>query len=223
MERILFELTGHYAGKSVVLSGKEFRDGYCEVWCQAENAPFVKRSLSHYAAFPVPSLELEEAKKRDYENGLRNQASTAERDRKPAEVQSVHEPSSEVPAPQSSDDGSADAQPETWGAGLLPEGDGHEDPRIPEVTGEIDFRLKEVIQSLDPEEEDHWTAEGLPSIEAVEKAFGNNLTREELNISGQGWNRALARKKNEELAAELAEKPAPKKRGRPKKTEEVAG
>ena len=97
MERILFELAGHYAGQNIVLNGHEFREGFSEVWCQAEHAPFVKRALAHYQAFPVPSLELEAAKKRDLENGLRNQTSTGTGGRAAAKVQSVHEPTSTGP------------------------------------------------------------------------------------------------------------------------------
>lgn len=215
MERTVFILAGHYASKSVVLNGHTFIEGKCEVICPGDVVPFVKRSLASYQAYPDRSYELEAAQKRDVENGIRNNFDPHTRSRLPEEVQSLHKPSSGGSAQESADDRGTNATTDAGDTGLRPEGNGLENPRIPEVTSEIDYRLKEIIESLDPNEEGHWTSEGLPSIDAVESAFGPNLTREDIMVSGEGWNRTQALEKQVF--------PVKKKAGRPKKTKEVAG
>jgi len=215
MERTIFVLAGHYADKSVVLNGHEFVEGKCEVWCPGDVVPFVKRSLASYQAYPDRSYELEAAQKRDTENGIRDNLDTSTRSRVSAEVQSLHKPSSGGSAQETADDRSANASAEDGDTGLLSEGDGRENARVSEVTSEIDYRLKQIIESLDPNEDGHWTSEGLPSIDAVQSAFGPNVTREDITVSGEGWTK--------ERALEQQVFPVKRKVGRPKKTKEVAG
>lgn len=215
MERTVFVLAGHYADKSVVLNGHQFLNGKCEVWCPGDVVPFVKRALSRYQAYPDRSYELELAQKRDIENGIRNNLDARARSRQPEAVPSLHKPSSGGSAQESADDRAANATSADGGEGLLPEGNGRENPRVSEVTAEIDYRLKEIVESLDPNEDGHWTSEGLPSIDAVASAFGPNLTREDIMVSGEGWTR--------DQALEKQVFPVKRKAGRPKKTKEVAG
>lgn len=215
MERTVFVLAGHYADKSIVLNGHTFVEGKCEVLCPGDVVPFVKRSLASYQAYPDRSYELEAAQKRDVENGIRNNLDPRTRGGVSAKVQSLHKPSSGGSAQEVADDRGANAATDDGDTGLFPERDGHENPRYAEVTSEIDYRLKEIIESLDPKEDGHWTSEGLPSIDAVQSAFGPNVAREEITISGEGWTR--------ERALEKQVFPVKRKAGRPKKTKEVAG
>lgn len=217
MERTVFVLAGHYTGKSINLNGHQFIEGKCEIWCPGDILPFVKRSLSSYQAFPERSYELELAQKRDEENGLWNNSDTSAEQREPAKVPSNDKPTSNGSAQKTSNDGLPNANPDNGSTGGVSEGDGREDAGLSEVTSEIDWRLKEIIESLDPNEDDHWTSEGLPSIEAIQSAFGPNVTREDIDVSGEGWTKDKALEKQAVVA------PVKRGRGRPKKTKEVAG
>lgn len=63
----------------------------------------------------------------------------------------------------------------------------------PEDGGEgyhIDERLRAVIHSLDPERDEHWTANGLPALAAVETLYGSGkLTRKHLDAAAPGFRR----------------------------------
>ncbi len=218
MESTVFVLAGHYAGKTVKLNGHQFVDGMCEIWCPGDVTPFVKRSLASYQAYPERSLELEQAQKRDAENGLRDNSNTRPWSREPAEVSSFNQPSSGRFTKETTDDRLSNDDTIQRDAGSISKRNGREDARVPEVTSEINYRLKEVIESLDPNENDHWTSEGLPSIEAVQAGYGPNVTREDITVSGEGWNKEKALEKQVENDA-----PKSRGRGRPKKTQEVTG
>lgn len=217
MERTVFVLAGHYSGKTINLNGHQFTNGVCEIWCPGDIVPFVKRSLASYQAYPERSYELELAQKRDAEYGIRDNSNTSTRDRESAKVSSLNQQAGSWSSPETTNERLPNANVDKRDAGSISKGNGREDARVSEITAEIDYRLKEVIESLDPDEEDHWTSEGLPSIEAVQAGYGPNVTREDITVSGENWNKEKALEK---LASTASTK---KGRGRPKKSEEVAG
>lgn len=66
-------------------------------------------------------------------------------------------------------------------------------PSAPVEEEDTELTLAEVIQSLNPDTDDHWTKLNIPSMEAVEKAFGKNVTRAEVEAAAPGFNRDAAR------------------------------
>lgn len=50
-------------------------------------------------------------------------------------------------------------------------------------------RIYEVLPQLDPENENHWTADGLPRIETVEALVGDKVTRSEIREAAPYFNR----------------------------------
>lgn len=54
-------------------------------------------------------------------------------------------------------------------------------------------KLTAAVKSLDPNDDTHWTAKGLPAIEAVSKAYGkSNLTRADIEAAAPGYTRPKA-------------------------------
>ena len=49
--------------------------------------------------------------------------------------------------------------------------------------------LRDAILSLDPANDDHWTASGQPKMEAVEATFGINVTRKDVDAVAWDINR----------------------------------
>lgn len=52
--------------------------------------------------------------------------------------------------------------------------------------------ILKALEQLDPSNDEHWTAEGLPSLEAVGKVEGNDLTRLDLTTHANGFSRSIA-------------------------------
>lgn len=57
--------------------------------------------------------------------------------------------------------------------------------------------IKQALQSLDPNNADLWTTEGLPLVQAVEALVGKTVTRKEVTEALPGFSRALAIKNAE--------------------------
>ena len=55
------------------------------------------------------------------------------------------------------------------------------------------MEIAEAVQALDPKNDDHWTAEGLPRMDAVEKLFGDDqITRQQVSDAVPGFTRETA-------------------------------
>lgn len=59
--------------------------------------------------------------------------------------------------------------------------------------GEASSSVKEAVDALDPEDDSHWTAQGLPSTEAVTDLAGEKVTRGQIEAAAPGYNRAAAK------------------------------
>jgi hypothetical protein len=55
--------------------------------------------------------------------------------------------------------------------------------------------LYRALERLDPNEDEHWTSQGLPRLEAISSLVGRPLERAELIEARPGWNRARAHQK----------------------------
>lgn len=52
--------------------------------------------------------------------------------------------------------------------------------------------ILKALEQLDPANDEHWTAEGLPSLEAIGKVEGKDLTRADLAAHANGFSREIA-------------------------------
>lgn len=66
---------------------------------------------------------------------------------------------------------------------------------VPNVAQQLgNDRLAAALRQLDPENDDHWTKLGKPTMSAVEKLFGSAaVTRDEVEAAIPGFNRDVAR------------------------------
>ena len=53
-------------------------------------------------------------------------------------------------------------------------------------------QLREAVEGLDPKKDDDWTAQGLPSVDAVSRRAGRAVTRANIETASPGFNRATA-------------------------------
>lgn len=168
-------LTGAHRGKTIVLQGFPFVDGQLELTGSEQSVHGVTKLLGKcYQAYPEHSLELKNALARDKENYGESDISEGEQrdEDEPVQAGGVR------PAGTESTEtvavyGSGDAGPETWASGSFPDRNGHEDAGFPggQDSSRSD-RVGEALAKLDPRNEDHWTALGLPAISAVEQFAG---------------------------------------------------
>jgi hypothetical protein len=102
-------------------------------------------------------------------------------------------PDGQGPAAQDAALGGADAGAGSGSQGSVPSGDGHQDSGD-DGSAERTRRVREAVAALDPENDEHWTAGGVPRIDAVEKALGRaGLTRAEVERAVPGYTRDTAR------------------------------
>lgn len=84
------------------------------------------------------------------------------------------------PAPSPADNGSGTDGAAPAGAGSVPNGSG------PEHAGH-DQKIREAVTQLDPANDDHWTQEGLPRVDAVANILGKqDITRRDLIRAAAG-------------------------------------
>ena len=67
------------------------------------------------------------------------------------------------------------------------------------------MNIKEALAKLDPFDDDHWTADGAPTIAAVTDAFGDKVTRKEITEADPLFSRETAG----QLSDAESEAPAP--------------
>jgi hypothetical protein len=67
--------------------------------------------------------------------------------------------------------------------------------------------LKDVLEELDQKDDSNWTAEGLPTLDAVSKKVGRTVTRKELNEISPGFVRKMDAK-GEKFERKVAAAPA---------------
>lgn len=169
-------LTGGRAGQTVNLKGHQFVDGKIALH---GSSPDVE-SLTHWmavnwAAYPEGSEEAEAA------NGELNIQEDSKPDEKHA-LLSGDEPGGEGTPPGDSPDGGRSDGPDRGKTdGSIPEGNGHQDPRMD--------RIKEALNQLDAMDEAHWTTTGEPAMAAVEAFLGEKITRAELKDVAPDFNR----------------------------------
>lgn len=108
----------------------------------------------------------------------------------PGDVQSGIQPSgSGDTPPENTLDGKTGDDPAAGAAGGNPLGDGQQPPMTPAVE-----RLLKLLKLLNPEDDTHWTRDGLPSLKAMETFGATGVTRADVNAVAPGFTRATATK-----------------------------
>jgi len=198
MQREFF-LFGANKGKTMNIGTHEFFSGRCLVQTSAESMGHIANYLKSYSAFPKGSPEYDEAIKKEEENGIRSEVDKSDGQGTPEEVPSTDESSGEGASTEEADDSPSDADTPQGEEGVRTEGDGHEDSGIPNQpvqpdTGLLDVELKRAVMALDPDNNAHWTADGLPHLTIIEEAYGSTgITRQDVEIAAPGWNREKAK------------------------------
>lgn len=202
--RMEMVLTGPLTGKSVVINRHEFVNGIGHIVVEPHAMDafltFMARSCQ---AYPQGSDELRYAQERDRANGLLRdlQANPSSPDGASASVQGAGDHGAgQVPDSRAlQSDGHADGA--TGGEGLVPGGSGHEDSGLGNRMGAgpheqpdaVIARIATAVRKLDHSLDDHWTADGLPSVSVIADAIGDQkVTREMIDAAVPEWNRQKA-------------------------------
>ena len=67
------------------------------------------------------------------------------------------------------------------------------------------MKIVDALEKLDLKNDDHWTISGLPKVDTVETILGRSTTRQEITEAAPQFSRMLLIKREEELAAAMAE------------------
>ena len=62
--------------------------------------------------------------------------------------------------------------------------------------------IKAALLGLSPDNDEHWTADGLPRLDAVENLLGASVTRKQLTNAAPDFNRAMAQSVVDEAASQ---------------------
>lgn len=206
MMTVTLVLTGANAGRTCVLRNRKFENGRHQFTADPEVVQSVCTYMGRcYEAFPEGSEELKLAQARDRGEDITDGGDTD------ASEASESGPTEAVPgddheelgsaAAEAADERGVDAGSDGGDSGSGPVGDGHEDSGLSassagEEHGAGDNpRLKGVIQDLDPDLDENWTKAGKPALAAVQKAYGADVTRQDINNAAPGWDREKAQEK----------------------------
>lgn len=179
-------LTGHYAGKTVVLNGHKFVDGELELTGDISKLGNLINYFRSYSAFLSGSDELANAQARDKENanGSGSDMGEGRTDTGGASADVTgSEEESEWEGHDGADSGSGGHGAEGDG---VPEGRESRDPQV--------LKIIDAIKGLDPEVDEFWTAGGLPAVKAIEQSSGIiGVTRKEIEAAMPEYTRDKAR------------------------------
>ena len=190
-QRVLI-LTGARRGRTCVL-GRQFRfvEGKIQIRGDDMQVEKLTRYIGRcYKAFPEGSDELAHFEKLDgtkEEAHGTGQVQATPKPGGPKEVLSDVQPSGGRPPEASPDIGSGADNAQAGPSGSVPSGDGHGHAGDDAAT-ENKNRLLKAIKSLDHTNDEHWTAEGRPRIDAVESAYGKpGVSRAQVEESAPGF------------------------------------
>ena len=164
-------LGGSMAGKTITLNGVKFKNGLCVLPdSQLSNLMNAYGGLIQYFS-KCYQAEMVEVKHDQPKEASAEPESDGDRSvgSEPSETQAVH--------------GGADAGIEATGSRSLPSGDGHQDSRLSDSAKWTarQRRIASAVESLDPDNDEHWTQPGLPRVDAVEQIMGDSsVTRQEI-------------------------------------------
>jgi len=191
-------LAGPRRGQTVTLNHHGFVDGVCSVTAPTDRMPSVLRLLERsYAAYPegsegLAAAEALHAKPREADDGECAVQSAGEQN-PPDEVLGPVQPVGGGVAPSPAARRPVDAGLGEWDQGVLPDGDRHPDTRRTSPVDSLHAgKIRAALASLDPEDDAHWTADGLPAVAAVADAAAANVTRLQIVAVEPEFNREVS-------------------------------
>lgn len=199
--QVVMVLTGAHAGKNIVLANREFRKGKHLAVGQPHELEALTRYFARtYQAFVEGTPDLKIAQARDAKkagnDGVLNHAEEGLAGDRADQVQGgVGGQAGEVRQEGAASSPGLDPNAAGGTPGLVPGGSGHEDAGLhPDEVNKIRLMLRK----LDPKVDDHWSAEGLPSVETVAQAMNKpDLSRAMIDAAAPAFNRDRARELKE--------------------------
>lgn len=207
-----FTLVGPHAGQTIKLGKYQFTNGVLVFPGSDKDAETLANILENfYSAYPDEKLEdaqarfeqalaesgmirsapaivseaddaaADAAEKARLEAEAKQKAETEAAEKAAAEKKAADE-AAEAKAKAEAEEAAKKAAEDAAAAAALGEG-GSGEPKT----------LAEVIQDLDPANEDHWSARGLPAVEAVSKLFGKDVSRADIEAAAPDYTRAAAK------------------------------
>lgn len=218
--RMKFRLFGAHAGSTIVLCNTFFENGLAAIDDTPENLGHLERALRFYRAYSEGSAEYDAAVEEE-SNGNRSKADPETGSGDSERLLGEHDSSSGGVTDEGPTQRSTYANGETGDARSGSNGSGHEDSGMAERetagdqgSGEsdqispdpnaldVDWKLVNIVEALDPTVDDHWTQAGLPAIAAIEQAYGSGeVTRALVEQAKPGWNRESAQQESALISA----------------------
>ena len=171
---MLVQLTGPREGLTVKLGGIQFVEGVADI----DGGAFL---YFHRSYEVVP-----------YNGPSNDEAADAERSGEEVSSESDVQSDEHEPAEALADSSEGPASDEAGAEGSLPSGDGHEDAgeRDPEVDEDP---LGAALAQLDPDNDDHWRADGRPAVAALAQITGGMVTKAMVEERFEGGDREAAK------------------------------
>lgn len=198
-------LTGKRSGQTMLLNGHSFVNGVARVVAYPESIePFLTLMGRRYHAYVRGSAALAAAQAPNGQNdGLLSdlQADSSPVDGAPAPVQGPGDNGAGSLPGAGTLQRELDAGSEAGGPGLVPGGAGHADAGLGQGMESGSQResdaliraVQEAVQKLDFRADEHWSQDGLPSVEVVAEAVKTpTLTRDMISAFCPGYTRHAA-------------------------------
>ena len=188
LKRILV-LTGGRTGTTCVLSKYQFVDGETIIEGDEKQVLGLTRYMGRaYRAFEKGSNALAQAQEVDRKHGI-SKADTHPQPGGPNSVPSGVQPGGGGPATVPATDSSAADGSAPVAEGSVPSGHGQPDSGEHGTQTDQDRVLK-AVNSLDVNDDECWTTQGTPRVDAVANASGlPNVTREDIEAVAPGFMR----------------------------------
>lgn len=189
-------LTGARAGRTCELRKLQFTDGVCRVNGPENEVEALSRYMARvYKAFPEGSEELALHQRMDRERLTKEAPDGAgEAAAGPGPEEQVGQVPSDVqsqgtgPAQGTAEVGDGAASPDSGTPERHPDGDGEHGTEG--VFADQNRAIHEAVMALDPANDENWTADGKPRIDAVAAATGRqDLTRKMVEAVVPGFTR----------------------------------
>lgn len=182
-----FVLIGPYAGQTIHVNGHEFIDGRYEFVGDDKAVVVIKKIFAHYGAFTEEDAEVE----------LRRQDEALQAERDEAERKALAELGRELDGGNLNtlQQGASTEAPVAGAStsGVTLESMLGSDTNDGKPVAPAKPSLGEVIGTLDPENDAHWTSNNLPSLDHLSEATGAKVSRGEVEAIAEGYTRAKAR------------------------------
>lgn len=180
-----FVLTGPHAGKTMDINGHQFEKGEYTFYGSVAQAAVLGNVFSFYGAFPADRLP--KAQDQGDEELAAAEAKKAEAT-KAEEVAKIEAAKADEDDFEKALGGSDDSDKPNAEASQSIATEAK-----PEQQTQVKLSLAEAIGALDPENDEHWTSNNLPSLDFLATLTGKKPSRDDVETLADGYTRAKAR------------------------------